>query len=181
MNILKTIILSASLFLVMNAHAQEGKLFPILVGETLEENTIEIPTATAGKVTILGMAYSKKAESTLKTWYQPMYDKFVLKLGIFDEFYDVNMYFIPMYTGGKKAAYDPTMKKLKESNRTDLFPYILFYKGEMDPYLEPLAMENKNLPYFFVLDEKGTVLYAAKGLFSEEKMEKIEEILDSRL
>ncbi|MGK0278712.1 MAG: hypothetical protein ACI9RU_001478 [Litorivivens sp.] len=166
---------------MMNVQAQEGELFPVLVGETLEENTIELPKATEGKVTILGMAYSKKAESTLKTWYQPMYDKFVLKLGIFDQFYDVNMYFIPMYTGGKKAAYDLTMKKLKESNRTDLFPYILFYKGDMDPYLETLGMENKNLPYFFVLDEKGTVLYAAKGLFSEEKMEKIEEILDSRL
>ncbi len=181
MQIAKTFFIIASFCLAGNLQAQEGDVFPELVGETLEQDTIELPEATEGKITILGMAYSQKAEATLKTWYQPMYDKFVLKTGIFDQFYDVNMYFIPMYTGGKKAAYDPTMKKLKESNRTDLFPYILFYKGEMDPYLEALDMENKNLPYFFVLDEKGTILYAAKGLYSEEKMEKIEEILDSRL
>ncbi|MCB0761294.1 MAG: hypothetical protein KDC12_07185 [Flavobacteriales bacterium] len=161
--------------------AQEGNEFPELTGETLQETTFTIPVDTKGKITIIGMAYSAKAESTLKTWYTPMHDKFVLKRGIFDELYDVNLFFIPMYTDVKKVAYDATLEKLKESNRTDLFPYILFYKGEKEPYVSELEMDNKNLPYFFVLDENGVVLYATQGLYSEEKMEKIEEILDSRL
>jgi hypothetical protein len=155
--------------------------FPAITGETLEESTMTIPVDTKGKLTMIGMAYSKKAEETLKTWYTPMYDKFVLKRGIFDHMYDVNLYFIPMYTGAKKAAYGKTMKQLKESNRKDLFPYILFYKGGLEPYVSDLGMENKNLPYFFLLDEEGNVVYQTKGLFNESKMTKIEEILDSRL
>lgn len=161
--------------------AQEGQTFPQLEGETLEQETISLPESTLGKVTLVGMAYSKKAESTLKTWYTPMYDKFVLKRGMFDSMYDVNLFFVPMYTGAKKVAYGTTLKKLRESNRKDLFPYILFYKGELEVYEENLGMDDKKLPYFFLLDEQGAIVYATKGLFSEKKMEKIEEILDERL
>jgi hypothetical protein len=158
-----------------------GKQFPTLDGETLESKEIQIPADTKGKLTLVGMAYSKKAEATLNTWYTPMYDKFVLKRGIFDSQYDVNLYFVPMYTGVKKVAYESTMKDLRESNRKDLFPYILFYKGELEPYVSELEMEEKNLPYFFLLDEEGNVVYATQGLYNESKMAKIEEVLDSRL
>lgn len=161
--------------------AQTGKVFPELIGESLENNQVELPEDSKGKITILGLAYSKKSEDVLRTWYTPMYDKFVLKRGMFDAMYDVNLYFIPMYTGAKKVAYEATLKELRESSRKDLFPYILFYKGSMEPYLESLKMDDKNLPYFFVLDEDGVVQYATKGLYSEKKMEQIESILDSRL
>ena len=42
-------------------------------------------------------------------------------------------------------------------------------------------MVEKNLPYFFVLDEEGKIVYATSGLYSEKKMSNIEEILDARL
>lgn len=163
------------------AFSQEGKQFPVLEGETLEQETLVLPESTMGKVTLVGLAYSKKAESTLKSWYTPMYDKFVLKRGMFDSMYDVNLFFVPMYTGAKKLAYESTLKNLRESNRKDLFPYILFYKGELDKYQDELKMDEKNLPYFFVLDENGKIVYATKGLYSEKKMERIEAILDERL
>lgn len=178
--VFKSIVFGLCLSLCFST-AMGQDVFPDLTGETLEETNMTIPVDTKGKLTMIGMAYSKKAEETLKTWYTPMYDKFVLKRGIFDHMYDVNLLFIPMYTGAKKAAYGKTIKQLKESNRKDLFPYILFYKGSMDPYVSDLSMENKNLPYFFLLDEEGNIVYQTKGLFSESKMDKIEGILDSRL
>lgn len=168
-------------FLCLGTQAQVGTVFPELTGETLEESQVSLPSSTLGKVTLIGLAYSKKSEDILKTWYTPMYDKFVLKRGMFDSMYDVNMYFVPMYTGAKKIAYESTLKELRESSRKDLFPYILFYKGSMEPYTEALKMVEKNLPYFFVLDEEGKIVYATSGLYSEKKMSNIEEILDARL
>lgn len=165
----------------LSAKAQVGTQFPTLPGETLESKVLSIPEDCKGKITLVGMAWSKKSEDILNTWYTPMYDKFVLKRGMFDSRYDVNMFFVPMYTGMKKAAYETTLKQLRESNRKDLFPYILFYKGSMEPYEKPLKLDDEALPYFFVLDEEGKILYATKGLYSEKKMEEIEEILDSRL
>lgn len=163
------------------APVAKDQLFPALQGETLEGNKITVPTDTGGKVTIVGMSYSKKAEGTLKTWYQPMYDKFVLKRGMFDSQYDVNFFFVPMFTGGKKVAYNQAIKQMKESNREDLYPYLLFYKGDLEPYKTELGMDEKNLPYLFVLDEEGKIVYQTKGLYNEKKMEKIEEVLDARL
>ena len=125
------------------------------------------------------MAYSKKSEDILKGWYEPMFNKFVLKRGIMDHLYDVNFFFIPMYTGAKKMAYEISMDKMRESNRKDLYPYLLFYKGELEPYVSVLKMEEKELPYLFIIDRDGKVLYRTKGLYSEKKMEEIEAILDS--
>jgi hypothetical protein len=161
--------------------AQPGKRFPSLSGETLESQTFSIPDSSFGKITLVGMAWSRKAEDVLTTWYTPMYDKFVLKRGIFDSRYEVNMFFVPMYTGMKKVAYDIALKQLRESNRKDLFPHILFYKGSLEPYETPLNLKDDSMPCLFVLDEEGIIIYATQGLYSDKKMEAIETILDSRL
>ena len=157
------------------------KVFPVLEGEKLTGETIIIPKYLQGKLSIVGMAYSKKSEVMLKTWYEPMYNKFILKRGMFDSNYDVNMLFIPMYTGAKKAAYQVSINKMKESNRKDLYPYLLFYKGSLEPYVSELRMENKALPYLFVLDEQGNIITSVKGFFSDAKMEQIETALDNRM
>jgi hypothetical protein len=152
--------------------------FPSLTGETLEGKSITLPTDVMGKKSIIGMAYSTKSEAALMSWYEPLYDKFVTKVGMFDKDYDVRLYFVPMYIGLKQAAYESTKKQLKESHRTDLFPYVLFYKGELSPYDTQLGMTDKTQPYFFILDEQGKVLLKLEGSFSESKMEKIEAVLE---
>lgn len=164
---------------VLTSFGQVGKPFPELPGQTLDNREIIVPTDTKDKLTIVGMAYSKKSEDILKGWYEPMFNKFVLKRGIMDHLYDVNFFFIPMYTGAKKMAYEISMDKMRESNRKDLYPYLLFYKGELEPYVSVLKMEEKELPYLFIIDREGNVLYRTKGLYSEKKMEEIEAILDS--
>ncbi len=175
-------LLSSLIFLgLLFSAGPKGTTFPELQGEKLTGEQLTIPKDIGNKVSIVGMAYSKKSEATLKTWYQPMFDKFVLKRGIFDAQYDVNLLFIPMFTGGKKAAYNVSIKKMKESNREDLYPYLLFYKGDLEPYVSTLEMDNKELPYLFILDEEGEILYSTKGLFNEKKMSEIETVLDARL
>lgn len=171
----------AILAIVFAFTSTEVKPFPELQGEKLSGEMLSVPTDLNGKLSIVGMAYSKKSEDMLKTWYGPMYNKFVLKRGMFDSNYDVNMLFIPMYTGAKKAAYKVSMNKMKESNRKDLYPYLLFYKGSLEPFVSELNMDNKALPYLFVLDEQGNVIASVKGFFSDSKMEQIESALDERM
>lgn len=66
-------------------------------------------------------------------------------------------------------------------NRKDLYPHLLFYKGVLEPYKTDLDMDDKNLPYLFVLDEEGKIVYQTKGLYNEKKMKNIKEVLDARL
>lgn len=168
-------------FISLNLTMQKGLSFPSIEGETLSGKQVKIPESTQGKITIVGMAYSKKSEAMLKTWFQPMYNKFIAKSGMFDADYDVNIYFIPMFTGTKKLAYGKTIKKLKESSKKDLHPYVMFYKGELEPYVTDLKMERDDLPYFFVLDEDGEIIYTTKGFYNDNKMEVLEEAIENNL
>src|SRR6185436_15549430 len=89
------------------AHAQVvGKMFPAMEAETVEDKKVKLPDAVKGKYALLGLAYSKKSEDELNTWFQPIFQKFIQKnKGIFESFaYDVNVYFVPMFTGINAAA-----------------------------------------------------------------------------
>ena len=154
--------------------------FPDMSTETVDEKPILLPYDVSGKYTLLGLAYSKKSEGDLNTWYNPVFAKFIQKSdGLFGGFgYDVNVYFIPMFTGVKAAATGTAKKKAAKNFDPQLLPNILFYKGKLKPYKQALDFEKKDVPYFFVLDEDGKIVYATSGRYSDRKMDEIEEVLD---
>jgi hypothetical protein len=133
-----------------------------------------------GKYTLLGLAYSKKSEDELNSWFSPIFNKFIRKpegmmagMG-----YDVNVYFVPMFTGVNAAATGTAKKKALKNTDPQLLPYILFYKGELKKYKEALDFERRDIPYFFVLDPNGKIVYATSGAFSEAKMEALEDVIE---
>jgi hypothetical protein len=175
------LLLGLSLLFMRDAGAQKGATFPTLEGEVLSGEAIVLPGERRSKPLLVGMAYSKKAETDLKTWYNPMFNTFVLKRGIMDHLYDVDLYMIPMFTGMKQAAYETSKKKLQEDNRNDLFPHIVFYRGSISPFDKVLNMTDKAKPYFFVINSSGTVVYATNGPYTSKKQEQIENALDALL
>lgn len=158
-----------------------GKAFPDMTAETVEDKKIDLPQSVKGKYTLLGLAYSKKSEDELNTWFQPVFERFIQKQkgGLFEGFaYDVNVYFVPMFTGINAAATGTAKKKAIKNVDPNLLPYILFYKGELKPYKDALDFEKKDIPYFFVLDKDGKIIYATSGKYSKAKMDQIEEVLE---
>lgn len=157
-----------------------GKTFPEMQVESVEDEPITIPDAGLGKYTLIGLAYSKKSEEDLNTWFQPVFNKFIVKTGgLFESFnYDVNVYFVPMFTGVNAAATGTAKKKAMKNIDPQLLPYVLFYKGEIKTYKEALDFEKKDVPYFFVLDKDGKIVYATTGAYSAKKMDEVEDVLD---
>jgi hypothetical protein len=169
--------LSATILL----HAQVvGKLFPNMVAETVDDKRVSLPKETKGKFTLLGLAYSKKSEDELNSWFQPVYQKFIQKnTGLFESFsYDVNVYFIPMFTGVNAAATGTAKKRALKDTDPKLLPHILFYKGDLKTYKEALDFEKKDTPYFFVLDKDGKIVYATSGKYTPEKVEEAEALME---
>ena len=172
-----------SLLLLVGASAQAqviGKQFPDMDAETVEDKKVKLPQDAKGKYTLIGLAYSKKSEDDLNSWFSPVFAKFIQKsnglmagLG-----YDVNVYFVPMFTGVNAAASGTAKKKAIKNVDPQLFPYLLFYKGELKPYKEALDFEKRDTPYFFVLDSEGKIVHATSGAYTEEKMDKIEEVIE---
>jgi hypothetical protein len=157
-----------------------GKTFPDMPTETVDDKKIILPHVAKGKYTLVGLAYSKKSEDELNTWFQPVFEKFIQKsTGLFADFgYDINVYFVPMFTGVNAAATGTAKKKALENIDPNLLPYILFYKGELKSYKEALEFEKKDVPYFFVLDKAGKILYATSGKFVAKKMDEIEAVME---
>lgn len=157
--------------------AQEGKVYPHLAGETLEDEIVELPADVKGKYSVIGMAYSKKATDDFNTWISPVYNKFIAKTGMLDKLYDVHVYFVPMFTGAKKAGKNKAMEEMEKNGDKEAFPYVLFYKGDLDIYADELGLDNKKVPYVFLLDQTGKVVYATSGAYSEKKMLAMEKII----
>jgi len=157
-----------------------GKMFPNMEAETVEDKKVLLPEAAKGKYTLIGLAYSKKSEDELNSWFQPVFEKFIQKAGgLMAGFsYDVNVYFVPMFTGINAAATGTAKRKALKSIDPQLLPYVLFYKGDLKPYKEALDFEKKDIPYFFVLDATGKIVYATSGRYSEAKMDKVEEVME---
>lgn len=158
-----------------------GSEFPSMVAETVEDKKIRLPESVAGKLTLIGLAYSKKSESELNSWFQPVFTKFIQKSGggLFAGFtYDVNVYFIPMFTGVNAAATGTAKRKAAKNIDPQLLPYVLFYRGELKTYKAALDFEKKDIPYFFVLDPEGRIVYATSGKYTAAKMDAIEEHLE---
>ena len=174
---MKTALIVSLVLLVGILNAQvEGKMFPELIAETVDNKKINLPTDTKGKYTLLGLAYSKKSEDELNSWFSPVFNTFIQKTtGLMSGMgYDVNVYFIPMFTGINAAATGTAKKKAAKNVDPQLLPYVLFYKGKLEPYKESLDFQHKDLPYFFVLDTTGKIIYATSGKFTDEKLEEIE-------
>lgn len=178
----KTVIGLLFFFVVFQSHGQViGKTFPRLEGETVDDVKVVLPDDKQDKFTLVGLAYSKKSEDDLNTWFSPVYHKFIKEDagGLFAGFgYDVNVFFVPMFTGINAAASGAAKKKAAKKIDPRLLPHILFYKGKLKPYKEALDFERKDVPYFFVIDKEGKIVHATSGSFSEDKMEAVEEALE---
>ena len=177
--------LLAAVFIFLSVHLHTNgqvvdKIFPSMTAETVEDKKVTLPDDVLGKYTLVGLAYSKKSEGELNSWFQPVFAKFIQKnSGLFSGFrYDVNVYFIPMFTGINAAASGTAKRKAAKNIDPQLLPYVLFYKGELKSYKQALDFEKKDIPYFFVLDSKGKIVYATSGKYSEAKMDALEESIE---
>jgi hypothetical protein len=171
-----------SLALWSNCFAQViGKTFPDMTAQTVDDKKVNLPQDIKGKYTLLGLAYSKKSEDELSTWFNPVYSTFIQKpTGMMQAFtYDVNVYFVPMFTGINAAATGTAKRKAIRNVDLQLLPYILFYKGELKKYKDELDFERRDIPYFFVLDPDGKIVFATDGSYSDAKLESIEAVIDN--
>jgi len=179
---MKHLFLATFICLSFIGKAQVGDIFPSLDGENLNNEMVNIPADIGGKHALIGLAFSRKSESDLNSWYSPIWNEFIYKPekpSLFAGSYDINVFFIPMFTGAKRAAYPKVMKKVKEKMDAKLRPHVLFYKGKMKAYKASLNFdEGKDVPYFFVLDPEGKIIYKTYGKYSDKKMREIADAVE---
>ena len=161
---------------IASAFSQKGSAFPNFPTKKLTGQSFILPDSVKGKYSIIGIAFSKKAEESLKTWYQPAYQTFIQKKKTMfaSEVYNVNTYFVAVITGANKVAGEDVVKKIKENTQKELQTYILTYIGEFASYKKTLNITENDEPYFFILDEKGVIVHITKGAYTAAKLAEVE-------
>jgi hypothetical protein len=169
-------------FTTFISEAQVGDQFPEMSGISLTDEEITVPTDTQNKYTLIGLAYSKKAEDDLTSWFQPIYNEFVREEssgGLIPSMKaDVNVVFVPMFTGIKQGASNAAIRKMKKDIDEKLHPHVLVYSGKLGDYKEALDFEKKDTPYFFVIDKNGIIVYATSGKYTAKKQSDIDELVN---
>ena len=155
-----------------------AQIVPSFTGETLKNKTISIPEDTRGNYTFICFATSTKAQRELETWMDPVYNKFIAKTGVMDELYDVNIYFIPVFRGADAAMMETVKRRFNESAQEDVKGHVLFCKGDLSQVTEALGINDDHTPYFFLLNSEGKIIYQTSGIYSEEKFDAIDELIE---
>ena len=174
----KLTLLAAIIFISIVSFKNEEKKFPEMIGELISGKSLSIPKDLKGKFSVISLAYSKKAEEDLVTWHEPLYIKFMMepeKGGMFTfDTYDVNLIFVPMFTGAKQKVEGAAKKKMKAELDKEYHSHTMVFKGDLNMYKESLGLKDKTKPYLFVLNESGEIVYQTSGAYTEEKMNNIE-------
>ncbi len=172
------LILAISIF-CLSAKAQ--KVFPYIMGETLEDNSITIPSDTKGKVTLVALAYSAKSDKYLKDWLEPIYRNFInppSSTFMPSVPYDVNIYFIALLKGLAKSAKGKVESSLNKNLDPGYYKHTLISTDDFKPLKSALSLGRKDNPYFFVLDKEGKILYSTEGVYTKYKMQEIVDQVD---
>jgi hypothetical protein len=151
---------------------------PLIKGEVTDGGAVELPAASAGHHAILCVAAGKKAEPMLQEWYAPAYERFVVQHGLFAAEHKADLWLVPVFTGLNKAAFGPTMKRLREQADPDVARRVLFVRDEAAALLDALAIKDRDEPVFLVLDPSGRIVHREHGSFSVDKLDALEEALD---
>ncbi len=162
--------------MAMQDNSVKGIMFPAMSGETLKDRKVSIPAGLKGKNALIVLAVSKAAEEDLKTWMDPLNDKFIAKTELLAS--DIHIYLVPMLSGAKAVGAGSAQEKMKKDVDPSLLDHIIVYHGDVNKIKATLKMTEKKLPYIFILDNAGKIIYSTSGPYSEDKMDKIEDVID---
>ncbi len=160
-----------------------GQMFPSIECEDYNGKKVNLPIQEKDKCTLLGIAFSNDAEKELQLWINPICSKYAPKKDTknADAFAiaptDINLFFIPKFSLLNQVMSKKAKEKIKADTDKELYPYLLFYSGDK-PLKKELDIENKDVPYIFVLDKTGKILYSASGKYDSKKLDKINDIID---
>ena len=174
---MRLLIIAIFTFSVHLAFGQVGQGFPQIETETVAGKVVKLPSEFSGSYSLIGIGTSKQAEEHLRTWEAPVYNKFIRKTGLMDQMYDVQIGFLPLFTGAARMAKDKVVKKLKENNEKLVMDHVYVYSGEREPF-KSIGIEDKTEPYFLLLDPNGKVVWYTSGKFRQKHLDDIEDFLN---
>ena len=68
-------------------------------------------------------------------------------------------------------------RKVREA-QADLQPHVLFVSGNGDQLVTSLHMTQSDIPYIFLLDKEGKIIYKTTGPYTEKKWDDLDDLIE---
>lgn len=172
------IIWSLLTILLISASSIIAQPLTNFTGHNLNQQQLSFPLDTKGKFTILCFATSLKSQNYLQTWVDPIYQKYIAKTGIMDDAFDVNVYFIPILKTSSRNIQENIQKQFSDNTPNDLRSHVVFSDSPSEPLLTNLKMSDESLPYIYLLDKNGNIIYRTSGGYTEDKFDAIDDLIE---
>ncbi len=141
--------------------------FPAISGESLAGQTINLPQAASGKVTLILIALKRDSIPKLDPWMKAYADAFSAKKNF--AFYKIPM----MKSSFAKQISAMINGKMRKDNPKDLHDKIVTYYGPIDEYLKILKIDDEEQGYVFLLDKNGMVKWRATGTADQNSIKSL--------
>ncbi len=137
----------------------KGKRFPTIKAKSLSGKTTVLPDDAEGDVTLIGIAFERKAQAMLDSWTDYFEDLCSGK----------DVYELPMIDGHFWKIFSGFIDKgMKSGIPEEKHDHVVTYYGTTSRFREELFLEDKELGYVFLLDEDGNILFKGEGYADEE-------------
>jgi hypothetical protein len=159
---------------------QAQQTFPALNCETLSDKKVSIPQDVKGKITLVCLAMSPKAEKLLRAWNNPLYNTLIAEgMGglMGSRMYDAHLCLVGMLKGMAKLGLNEAKKQSKKEIDKWQYDYFMVSNDDVKDLMKLLQISDVKEPHFFVLDANGTIKYHTQGEYSQTKLDEITEQL----
>ena len=153
--------------------AAPGTNPPNIHGETLNGNSIDLPQAAAGKVTVLILGFSKQGGQQTGIWEKHLSQDFSgdahftsYTVAVLE---DAPALFRKMIKAGIRSG-TPTPKR----------DYVITTESGEASLKRFLGVSDNNIPYLLLLDGTGRVCWSGQGTFEEHQYEALRTAIKDR-
>ncbi|WOF15660.1 hypothetical protein F1737_02640 [Methanoplanus sp. FWC-SCC4] len=150
-----------------------GNKFPKITAETLLGNEITLPDDTAGKVTVIFIAFVRSAQSMIDSWMIPFEKEFPADKSIV--VYEIPVIDSPLWRPFK-SVIDGGMRSGISPDKHDS---IITYCKDASLITGELGIKDRSLAYIYILDQNGVIIWENKGYADLAGLSEMKNILRS--
>ena len=151
-----------------------GQPFPEITSKSLAGRVVTLPKIVEGKVTLICIAFVRSAQSMIDSWIQPFEQKF----GKDSRFL---VYEIPMINEAWKVISWVIDSGMRRGIPVEKHDNVVTFYGDYSSYQKALGIEDTNLAYVFLLDQKGIIRWKGHGYASPETEKELIEVAKALL
>lgn len=141
----------------------------------IDDSKATFPFDDEPKTKVVFVIFSIKAEKEIESWTNPLFQKFIRKSGLLDAMLDADFRTLTFLNSLQYAELKATGTKAENQLPEELKP-ITYYTNEPKTSLQAL-LKNKAETAVYVISSNGELIGSVSGEFTEEKLEKIEELI----